>query len=148
MCYRESVFNEGINLHHKSLADWAFWSSAFPVRSGSLPAEFLSLFSFLLPLSQDLRVFSCCLTVLFCPSSLKCYTMSLALQHNGCNEALNLWCLILLFLSVLGRKRSLDNVLANIVFLWQVKQFPEKLIRTINECYARRDRLMQNVFTE
>ena len=93
--------------------------------SGALPAELLSLALLLLPLGQDLGVLSGGLTVLLGASSLERDAMTLALQNDRGDEALDLRGLVLGLLAFLDRQGSLDDVLADIVLLAQVEEPPD-----------------------
>ena len=95
---------------------------ALPERSGALPAELLGLTLLLLPLGQDLGVLGGGLTVLLGASSLERDAMTLALQNDRGDEALDLGGLVLLLLALLDRQGSLDDVLADIVLLAQVEE--------------------------
>ena len=95
---------------------------ALPERSGALPAELLGLTLLLLPLGQDLGVLGGGLTVLLSASSLERDAVTLALQNDRGDEALDLGGLVLLLLALLDRQGSLDDVLADIVLLAQVEE--------------------------
>ena len=95
---------------------------ALPERSGALPAELLGLTLLLLPLGQDLGVLGGGLTVLLGASSLERDAVTLALQNDRGDEALDLGGLVLLLLALLDRQGSLDDVLADIVLLAQVEE--------------------------
>ena len=62
----------------------------FTEGSGPLSPHFLGLFGFLLPLSQNLSVFSSGLTVLLSALALNSQTLTFPLQHDWCYKALDL----------------------------------------------------------
>jgi hypothetical protein len=76
-------------------------------------------------LSQDLGILGSRLTVLFGALALESQTVTLPLQHDGCHKALNLGSLELGLLAILDGKGPLDDVLANVVVLGQVKQLAD-----------------------
>lgn len=98
---------------------------AFAEGSSAFPAELLGLTLFLLPLGQDLGVFSSGLTVLLGTSSLESDTMTLALENDRGDEALDLRSPVLGLLTLLHGQGSLDDILANVIFLTQVKKLPD-----------------------
>ena len=89
------------------------------------PAELLGFLGLLLTLGQDLGVFGGPLTVLLPPPALEGDAPALPLQHDRRHQALDLGRLGLSGLAFLGRQRSLDHVLANVVSFAQVEQLPD-----------------------
>jgi len=93
--------------------------------SSAFPAELLGLTLLLLPLSQDLGVFSSGLAVLLGTSSLEGNTMTLALENDRGDEALDLGGLVLGLLALLDGQGALDDILADVVLLAQVEELPD-----------------------
>jgi len=93
--------------------------------SSALPAKLLGLSLLLLSLGQDLGVFGGGLTVLLGSSSLERDAVTLALKNDRGDQALDLGGLVLGLLALLDRQGALDDVLANVVLLAQVKQLPD-----------------------
>ena len=101
---------------------------AFSDGSGPLPAQLLGLFGLLLTLGQDLGVLGRGLTVLLGATPLDGDAVTLALEHDGGHQPLDLGGLelgLLLFLALLGGNGPLDHVLADVVLLGQVVQLAD-----------------------
>merc|ERR1719160_260541 len=92
---------------------------------GPLPLQLSGFLSFLLSLSQDLRVLSSSKPVLLSPPPLEGEPVPLPLQHDWGHQPLDLGGLVLLLLALLQRQRPLDDVLAHVVLLGQVEQLPD-----------------------
>merc|ERR1740128_287962 len=96
-----------------------------PEGGGPLPLQLAGLLGFLLPLGQDLRIFSSSQTVLLGTPPLQGNLMPLALQNHGSDETLDLGGLEPLLLTLLLGKRPLDDVLANIILGGQVEKLTD-----------------------
>merc|ERR1712019_272283 len=93
--------------------------------SRPLALEFLGLLSLLLPLSENLGVFGSSEPVLLAPPPPGGEPVSLALQHHGGDQALDLGGSELLLLALLQGQGALDHVLAHVVLLGQVEELPD-----------------------
>ena len=117
--------------------------SGLPERGRPLPPLFLGLLCFLLPLGKNLSIFSSGLTVLLGTTTLQGNAVTLALQHDGGHQSLDLGCLefgLLLLLTLFGLKRPLDDILGDIVLLGEIEELAN-LGRTLGS-QATRDGLV------
>merc|ERR1740128_487608 len=96
-----------------------------PEGGGPLPLQLAGLLGFLLPLGQDLRIFSSSQTVLLGTPPLQGNLVPLALQNHGGDETLDLGGLEPLLLTLLLGKRPLDDVLADIILGGQVEELAD-----------------------
>merc|ERR1740128_446303 len=96
-----------------------------PEGGGPLPLQLAGLLGFLLPLCQDLRIFSSSQTVLLGTPPLQGNLVPLALQNHGGDETLDLGGLEPLLLTLLLGKRPLDDVLADIILGGQVEKLTD-----------------------
>jgi hypothetical protein len=65
--------------------------------------------------------------------------VTLALEHDRSDEALNLGSFVLRLLSFLDNKGSLDDVLTDIVFLGQVEKLPKREKQQLRSLNLNRD---------
>merc|ERR1712241_196104 len=93
--------------------------------SGPPALQLLGFLGLLLPLGKDLRVLSRSQPVLLSPPPLKSEPVPLPLEHQGGDKTLDLGRRKLLLLAILKGKGPFDNVLADVIFLGQVKQLPD-----------------------